>query len=151
MWRLPSVRYPGGVRAPAGVKIWTLCFPVAGDFDPCRRGGLAARVVGGGGQAGLEEAVRGRVRRRTALGGWKQGGGRQGEQDPGVRWKRRCWSTSNRHREEAEKVDAGEEGWCGETQRSSSPPSSSSSIRSAAPNPKRTRYKTWIVIAGPWF
>jgi hypothetical protein len=33
----------------------------------------------------------------------------------------------------------------------SSPPSSSSSIRSIAPDPKRTRYKTWIVIADPWF
>jgi hypothetical protein len=90
--------------------------PFHGDFDPYWRGGLAARVGGGGTEAGLEEAVRGRVWRRTALGGWKQGGGRRGEQDPGVWWQRWCSSSSNHHREEAEKVDDGEEGWCGETQ-----------------------------------
>jgi hypothetical protein len=75
-----------------------------------------ARVVRGGGQAGLEEVVREWVRRQAAIGGWKQGGGRRGEQDPGVWWQRWCWSTSNRHREEAEKVDTDEEGWCREMQ-----------------------------------
>jgi hypothetical protein len=93
-----------------------LCSPVAGDFDPTRRGGLTVRVVGGGGQAGLEEAMRGRVRRRTTLSGWNQGGSRRRDKDPRLGCKRRCCSTSNRHREEAEKVHGADEGWCGETQ-----------------------------------
>lgn len=62
--------------------------PFPDDFNPGRRGDLAARVVVGGPKARLQEAVGGHVRWRMTISGWKQGGERCGEPDPGVWWQR---------------------------------------------------------------
>jgi hypothetical protein len=91
--------------------------------------------------------VCGRVQRRTTLGGWnKEVAGDESKIQEfggsiGVDRRRTAITKRLRRSTVAKKVGAEKR------KRSSSPPSSLSSIRSAAPDPKRRRYKTWILIA----
>jgi hypothetical protein len=91
--------------------------------------------------------VRGWVQLRTALGGWnKEVVGEESKIQEfngsvGVGRRRTAIAKRLRRSTAAKKVGAEKR------KHSSSPPSSVSSIRSAAPDPKRRMYKTWIVIA----
>jgi hypothetical protein len=153
MWRIPSVRYPdegsgsrGGENSGRSV-LPSLVTSIPLGEGASRRGsseeaaklGLKRPCAGGSGDgplsvAGSKEVASdetkiqdlgasvGVVRRRTAI----------------VKRLRRSTAPT--------KVGAEKR------KRSSSPTSSSSSIRSAAPDPKRTRYKPCLVIADPfWF
>jgi hypothetical protein len=117
MWRNPDVRYPwSGSGSRGGEKSVAAVVPSLATSIEVGEGGLAALLLGGAAQAGLEEAVLERVRRRTARGGWRQGGRRRRLKDPRSGWFRGCSSPSNRHRQEVEKIDRADEGSWGETQ-----------------------------------
>jgi hypothetical protein len=131
MWRLPSVRYPGeGSGSHCGkVTVCTVLRSLATSIL-----GVKAWFVRGGTEARFEEAVGGWVRRRTL----RMGGSKE---DAYVESQRRRFSTSNHYRQKATTSHGNEKKVGAEKcKRNLLPPSSSSSIRSTALDPKRTRY-----------
>jgi hypothetical protein len=152
MWRLPSVRYSGeGSGSRGGENSGRSVLPSLATSIPVgegasRRGspeeaaklGSTRPCAGGSGGGPLSvtgsKEVAGEESKIQEFGG-----------SVGIGRRRTAITKRLRRSTPAKKVGAEKR------KHISSPPSSSSSILSAAPDPKRTRYKTWIVIADPWF
>jgi hypothetical protein len=151
MWRLLSVRYPGEVSGSLGGEksrrsvLPSLATSIHLGEGASRRGSSAELAKLGSKRPCASGSGGGPL---SVAGSKEVAGDERKIQDSGatVGIGRRRTAIAKRLRRSTAPTKVGAE----KRKRNSSPPSSSSSIRSAAPNPKRTRYKASVVIADPF-